>query len=50
MFPQVWDRGYIGSQELLSKEIVELHSGEITVESYPDKGTCFRVMLPLVEA
>jgi PAS domain S-box-containing protein len=34
----------------LSKEIVELHSGEITVESHPDQGTCFRVMLPLVEA
>jgi PAS domain S-box-containing protein len=34
----------------LSKEIVELHSGEITVESYPDQGTCFRVILPLVEA
>jgi len=34
----------------LSKEIVELHSGEITVESDVSKGTCFRVTLPLVES
>jgi PAS domain S-box-containing protein len=33
----------------LSKEIVELHSGEITVESDGERGTRFRVTLPLVE-
>jgi PAS domain S-box-containing protein len=33
----------------LSKEIVELHSGDIVVESDMNGGTCFRVTLPLVE-
>jgi len=34
----------------LSKEIIELHSGDIIVESDVNGGTCFRVTLPLVEA
>lgn len=33
----------------LSKEIIELHSGEITVESDGERGTRFRVTLPLVD-
>ncbi|GGG59638.1 sensor histidine kinase [Epilithonimonas arachidiradicis] len=31
----------------LSREIVELHSGTIEVQSIPDKGTVFRFFLPL---
>jgi signal transduction histidine kinase len=34
----------------LSKEIVELHSGEITVESDGENSTRFCVVLPLVES
>ncbi|MBZ0290176.1 MAG: PAS domain-containing sensor histidine kinase [Anaerolineae bacterium] len=34
----------------LSREIVELHSGEITVESDGENRTCFRVVLPLDES
>lgn len=31
---------------LLCKEFVEMHNGEVTVESEPDEGTVFRVILP----
>lgn len=33
----------------ITKEIVEMHRGEISVESEVNKGTCFIVKLPLVE-
>ena len=31
----------------LAKELVDLHRGSITVESKPEKGTTFRVLLPM---
>ena len=33
----------------ITKEIIELHHGEITVSSQEGEGTCFTVRLPLVE-
>lgn len=33
----------------LAKRVVELHNGRIEVESEPDKGTIFKVILPLVQ-
>lgn len=33
----------------IAKELVELHHGRITLESEPDKGSCFTVRLPLLE-
>lgn len=34
----------------LVKELVELHEGEVSVESQPEKGSCFTVRLPLIVA
>jgi len=34
----------------LSKELIELHKGEITVESKKDHGTCFSVIMPFTRA
>jgi Signal transduction histidine kinase len=53
--PFIFDRFYqaTGAQEgsgiglHLVKEYVRLHSGEIGVESEPDKRTCFTVILPM---
>ncbi|SDF18272.1 Signal transduction histidine kinase [Mucilaginibacter pineti] len=33
----------------ITKEFVRLHDGEITLESEPDMGSCFTVLLPLQE-
>ncbi|MDQ3290050.1 MAG: ATP-binding protein, partial [Bacteroidota bacterium] len=33
----------------ITKEFVKLHQGEITVQSAPDQGTCFTIMLPVVQ-
>lgn len=33
----------------ITKEFVRVHGGTITVDSEPEKGTCFTVMLPLTE-
>ncbi|PWJ44757.1 two-component regulator propeller domain-containing protein [Sediminitomix flava] len=40
------DKG-VGIGMALSKEIIELHQGEIKVESEPDKGTTFHLILSL---
>jgi heavy metal sensor kinase len=41
------ERGGTGLGLPLARSIVRLHGGEITVESAPGQGTCFRVRLPL---
>ncbi|HEY8399501.1 MAG TPA: tetratricopeptide repeat protein [Flavihumibacter sp.] len=57
--PHVFDRFYQGNQYYsdaqgtgiglsLTRELVELHGGKISVSSDQDKGTCFEVLLPLV--
>lgn len=33
----------------ITREFVRLHGGKITVESLPDKGSCFRVLIPVSE-
>ncbi len=53
--PDIFNRFYqaAGSEEgsgiglHLVKEYVKLHAGEISVESEPDKGTCFTILLPM---
>ncbi len=57
--PHIFDRFYRGSAVqnhqipgtglglAIVKEIVNLHRGEITVQSAPGRGTCFTVWLPL---
>ena len=42
--------GGMGVGLSLAKEIVESHGGEIAVESSPDKGSVFTIILPLIEA
>jgi signal transduction histidine kinase len=39
----------VGLGLALVKEIVESHGGRVTVESQPDKGSLFRVMLPVMK-
>jgi two-component system, OmpR family, phosphate regulon sensor histidine kinase PhoR len=33
----------------LAKRLVEIHQGEVTIDSTPGKGSCFAVSLPIVE-
>ncbi len=40
-------RGGTGIGLALVKELVALHQGNITIESEPNQGTCFHVLLPL---
>jgi signal transduction histidine kinase len=59
--PHVFDRFYRGQYVLkndvpgtglglaIVKEIVDLHEGRIEVDSQPDRGTTFRVWLPVVQ-
>jgi signal transduction histidine kinase/ligand-binding sensor domain-containing protein/DNA-binding response OmpR family regulator len=60
--PHIFDRFYQGDPSsvrksdgtgiglALTKELVELHGGRISVTSAPGQGTCFTVLLPLAEA
>ena len=34
----------------LTKEMVELHEGEITVDSHPNRGTIFKIYLPIISS
>jgi len=43
-------RGGTGIGLALVKELVALHQGHITIESEPNQGTCFQVLLPLQPA
>jgi len=57
--PHIFDRFFRGKEPQrrqlpgtglglpIAKDIVELHGGEITVESRPDEGTTFTILLPL---
>jgi signal transduction histidine kinase len=58
-FPHIFDRFYRGKEALVSgvpgtglglalaKKIVQLHHGEISVDSRQEGGACFRVQLPV---
>lgn len=60
--PHIFERFYRGSHRqegeipgtglglAIVKEIVDIHHGEISLESQPDVGTCIRVLLPLSDA
>lgn len=53
---QVFDRFFTTKQDgtglglAITRGIIEEHGGTITVESVPDKGTSFRIVLPLADA
>jgi len=50
---RVFDRGFTTKQSghgmglSISKRLIEVHGGNIEVESQPDQGTCFRIRLPI---
>ena len=43
---QSFDSGSIGVGLALSKELIQLHGGRISVESIEDQGTCFTISIP----
>ncbi len=42
------DSGGMGLGLAIAKHLVEAHGGSITAENAPDKGTIFRILLPLM--
>jgi len=54
--PQLFDRFFTTKQDgtglglAITRGIIEEHGGTITAESVPDKGTSFKIVLPLVDA
>jgi PAS domain S-box-containing protein len=43
------ERGGVGLGLTIANKIVEMHNGRIEVESQPAQGSCFRIVLPILE-
>lgn len=46
---QARSRGGVGLGLALARSIAIIHNGNITVESLPEKGSCFRAVFPAIE-
>lgn len=49
-FVQIGRSGGVGLGLALCREIVQLHGGQISVQSHPGRGACFEVLLPFAAA